>query len=224
MDDRRFDNAVRSLARHRSRRGVVGGLLGEALALLASHLRLPARGGPPPARRPGRVVLRRRASAIRGSSAPGTDSARPARPVARMSAAAATTTLAVAAPPPASAEPAPMSPPPRRRRAVPAGWKPLRLCLRRVLLRLRGVDGVTTAAAPTRGTAAAECTVLRLQHLRRRRLHQLGRKCRRQRRRREWCGNKYCDIMATVLQRELRRLQVGSRRVHGRCLRRLPRL
>jgi hypothetical protein len=41
MDDRRFDNAVRSLARHRSRRGLVGGLLGAGAALLASHLRLP---------------------------------------------------------------------------------------------------------------------------------------------------------------------------------------
>jgi hypothetical protein len=42
MDDRRFDNAVRSLARHRSRRGLLGGLLGGGLALVASHLRPPA--------------------------------------------------------------------------------------------------------------------------------------------------------------------------------------
>lgn len=41
MDDRRFDNAVRALARHRSRRGLMGGLLGGGAALLASHLRLP---------------------------------------------------------------------------------------------------------------------------------------------------------------------------------------
>jgi hypothetical protein len=41
MDDRRFDNAVRSLARHRSRRGLLGSLLGGGAALLASHLRLP---------------------------------------------------------------------------------------------------------------------------------------------------------------------------------------
>ena len=42
MDDRRFDNVVRALARHRSRRGLVGGLLGGGVALLASHLRLPS--------------------------------------------------------------------------------------------------------------------------------------------------------------------------------------
>jgi hypothetical protein len=42
MDDRRFDNMVRALARHRSRRGLVGGLLGGGAALLASHLRLPS--------------------------------------------------------------------------------------------------------------------------------------------------------------------------------------
>lgn len=41
MDDRRFDYVVRSLARHRSRRELVVGLLGGGLALLASHLRLP---------------------------------------------------------------------------------------------------------------------------------------------------------------------------------------
>ena len=41
MDDRRFDNVVRALARHRSRRGLVGSLLGGGAALLASHLRLP---------------------------------------------------------------------------------------------------------------------------------------------------------------------------------------
>ena len=41
MDDRRFDNAVRALARHRSRRGLVGGLLGGGAALIASHLRVP---------------------------------------------------------------------------------------------------------------------------------------------------------------------------------------
>ena len=41
MDDRRFDNAVRALARHRSRRGLLGGLIGGGVALLASHLRLP---------------------------------------------------------------------------------------------------------------------------------------------------------------------------------------
>ena len=41
MDDRRFDSVVRSFARHRSRRGLVGGLLGGGAALLASHLRLP---------------------------------------------------------------------------------------------------------------------------------------------------------------------------------------
>jgi hypothetical protein len=41
MDGRQFDNAVRALARHRSRRGLMGGLLGGGAALLASHLRLP---------------------------------------------------------------------------------------------------------------------------------------------------------------------------------------
>ena len=41
MDDRRFDNVARALARHRSRRGLVGGLLGGGAALLASYLRLP---------------------------------------------------------------------------------------------------------------------------------------------------------------------------------------
>jgi hypothetical protein len=41
MDDRRFDNVVRALARHRSRRGLVGGLLGGGAALLASYLRFP---------------------------------------------------------------------------------------------------------------------------------------------------------------------------------------
>ena len=41
MDDRRFDNAVRALARHRSRRGLVGSLLGGSAALLAARLRLP---------------------------------------------------------------------------------------------------------------------------------------------------------------------------------------
>ena len=35
MDDRRFDNAVRALARHRSRRGLMGSLLGGGAALLA---------------------------------------------------------------------------------------------------------------------------------------------------------------------------------------------
>jgi hypothetical protein len=41
MDDRRFDHAVRALARHRSRRGLVAGLIGGGVALVASHLRLP---------------------------------------------------------------------------------------------------------------------------------------------------------------------------------------
>jgi hypothetical protein len=41
MDGRQFDNAVRAMARHRSRRGLMGGLLGGGAALLASHLRLP---------------------------------------------------------------------------------------------------------------------------------------------------------------------------------------
>jgi hypothetical protein len=41
MDDRRFDNVVRSLVSHRSRRGLVGGLLGGGLAMVAAHLRLP---------------------------------------------------------------------------------------------------------------------------------------------------------------------------------------
>ena len=41
MDGRQFDNAVRALARHRSRRGLVGGLLGGGAALLASYLRFP---------------------------------------------------------------------------------------------------------------------------------------------------------------------------------------
>ena len=94
-------------------------------------------------------------SAIRGSTAPGTGTAPPAPPVAPSSAAAAVTTSAVAARPPASAEPAPILPAPRRRRAVPAGWKPLRLCLRWVLLRLCGSGRATIAAAPTRGIAAA---------------------------------------------------------------------
>jgi hypothetical protein len=41
MDDRRFDNAVRSLARHPSRRALLRALLGGSLALLAARLRLP---------------------------------------------------------------------------------------------------------------------------------------------------------------------------------------
>lgn len=41
MDDRRFDHVVRSFARHRSRRTLVGGLLGGGAALLASRLRFP---------------------------------------------------------------------------------------------------------------------------------------------------------------------------------------
>ena len=41
MDDRRFDNVVRSFARHRSRRDLAGGLLAGGVALLASHLRFP---------------------------------------------------------------------------------------------------------------------------------------------------------------------------------------
>jgi hypothetical protein len=41
MDDRRFDNVIRALARHRSRRGLVRGLLAGGAALLASHLRQP---------------------------------------------------------------------------------------------------------------------------------------------------------------------------------------
>ena len=40
-DDRQFDDVVRSLVRHRSRRALVGGLLGGGLALLATHLRMP---------------------------------------------------------------------------------------------------------------------------------------------------------------------------------------
>ena len=40
MDDRRFDNAVRSFARHRSRRALVGGLFG-GVALLTARLRVP---------------------------------------------------------------------------------------------------------------------------------------------------------------------------------------
>jgi hypothetical protein len=42
MDDRRFDLVVRSLARHRSRRALVRGLLAGGVALLASCLRLPS--------------------------------------------------------------------------------------------------------------------------------------------------------------------------------------
>jgi hypothetical protein len=42
VDDRRFDTIVRALADHRSRRRLVGGLLGGGVALLASSLRLPA--------------------------------------------------------------------------------------------------------------------------------------------------------------------------------------
>jgi hypothetical protein len=41
MDDRRFDHVVRALAHHRSRRGLVGGLIGGGVALLTAHLRLP---------------------------------------------------------------------------------------------------------------------------------------------------------------------------------------
>ena len=41
MDDRRFDNVVRSFARRRTRRGLAAGLLGGGAALLASRLRLP---------------------------------------------------------------------------------------------------------------------------------------------------------------------------------------
>lgn len=41
MDDRRFDDVVRSLSRHRSRRALGGSLLGAGLALLATHLRVP---------------------------------------------------------------------------------------------------------------------------------------------------------------------------------------
>jgi hypothetical protein len=41
MDDRRFDNAVRALARNRSRRGLMGSLLGGGAALLAASWRLP---------------------------------------------------------------------------------------------------------------------------------------------------------------------------------------
>ena len=41
MDDRRFDNVVRSFARRRSRRSLVGGLLGGSVGLLAAHLRMP---------------------------------------------------------------------------------------------------------------------------------------------------------------------------------------
>jgi hypothetical protein len=41
MGDRRFDRAARALAYHRSRRGLVGGLIGGGVALLMAHLRLP---------------------------------------------------------------------------------------------------------------------------------------------------------------------------------------
>lgn len=41
MDDRRFDHVVRSLSRHRSRRALLGALLGGGLSLLTAHLRLP---------------------------------------------------------------------------------------------------------------------------------------------------------------------------------------
>ncbi len=42
MDDRQFDDAVRSFASRRSRRALVGGLVGGGAALLASYLRLPS--------------------------------------------------------------------------------------------------------------------------------------------------------------------------------------
>ena len=41
MDHRRFDTVARSMAHHRSRRAIVGSLLGGSLALLTAHLRLP---------------------------------------------------------------------------------------------------------------------------------------------------------------------------------------
>jgi hypothetical protein len=41
MDDRRFDDAVRFFARHRSRRALVGCLVGGGAALLTAHLRSP---------------------------------------------------------------------------------------------------------------------------------------------------------------------------------------
>lgn len=41
MDDRRFDTMVRSFARHRSRRTLVGGLLGGVVGLLAARLGSP---------------------------------------------------------------------------------------------------------------------------------------------------------------------------------------
>jgi hypothetical protein len=39
MDDRRFDHVVRALGRHRSRRALLGSLLGGGLALLTTHVR-----------------------------------------------------------------------------------------------------------------------------------------------------------------------------------------
>jgi hypothetical protein len=41
MDDRRFDNAARWLARYRSRRTLLGGLAGSGALFIATHLRLP---------------------------------------------------------------------------------------------------------------------------------------------------------------------------------------
>lgn len=41
MDDRGFDHVVRALTHHRSRRGLVGGLIGGGVALLTAHLRVP---------------------------------------------------------------------------------------------------------------------------------------------------------------------------------------
>ena len=83
MDDRRFDNVVRSLARHRSRRSLVGSLLGGVVALLAAHLRLPRGGGPPECTSPRVSGASTPISAIWGSTAPGAGVAPPVRPVAR---------------------------------------------------------------------------------------------------------------------------------------------
>ena len=113
MDDRRFDNAVRALARHRSRRGLIGSLLAGGAALLASRLRLSGAAA--------QSATSRRASgastpisAIRGSTAPGTGLGPPGPPVAPTSVVAVMTTSAVAARPPALAEPAPILPALRR--------------------------------------------------------------------------------------------------------------
>jgi hypothetical protein len=95
MDDRRFDNVVRALARHRSRRGLMGGLLGEARHWWLRTCGCPARRPTidTPARVSGAPMT---ISAIRGSSAGGTGSGRPVQPVAAGAVLAVRTTSAVA--------------------------------------------------------------------------------------------------------------------------------